>query len=57
MNNMNDSINRRHFLQQAGTAGVGLGMRLSGSLAKADSQNRPPLQSGRLEQMTESPRQ
>src|SRR6266852_8712189 len=22
MNNMNDSINRRHFLQQAGTAGV-----------------------------------
>src|SRR6266852_3226950 len=26
MNNMNDSINRRHFLKQAGTAGVGLGM-------------------------------
>ena len=39
MNNMNDSINRRHFLKQAGTAGVGLGMAgYLGSLAEADSQ-------------------
>ena len=38
MNNMNDSINRRHFLRHAGAAGFGLGMAgYFGSLAKADS--------------------
>ena len=38
MNN-NDSINRRHFLKHAGTAGVGLGMvGYFGSLSKAESQ-------------------
>src|SRR5216683_2648367 len=42
MNNMNDSINRRRFLKQAGTAGVGLGMAgYFGSPAKADSQTAP----------------
>ena len=39
MNNMNDSINRRRFLKQAGTAGVGLGMTgYFGPLAQANSQ-------------------
>src|SRR5712664_2513243 len=39
MNNMNDSINRRRFLKQAGTAGVGLGMAgYFGPLAQANSQ-------------------
>src|SRR6267143_831890 len=42
MKNMNDSNNRRHFLKQAGAAGIGLGMAgYVGSFAKADSQTAP----------------